>query len=91
MREAPYSISTSFNDSQLIKKGVQIRDLHSMSFHPRHFIGDCSGIVGKTNVEDSVLGVNKGPNMRVFNDGGKTYVTLSGLEDVVGAFKKKQV
>lgn len=78
-RRAPtYSISSSTNAPPPVKLGVQIRVPPPMAFHPQHFIGDPSSHTTSAP-------------MKVFSEGGKKFVTLSGLNKDVAAKKKKQV
>ncbi|KAH6825752.1 hypothetical protein C2S53_006858 [Perilla frutescens var. hirtella] len=59
--------------------GIQIRAPSPMSFHPNEFVGGAGGVSkGKEIVQES---------MNVFKEGGKKYVTLSGLKS---ALKKKK-
>ncbi|KAH6829192.1 hypothetical protein C2S53_011762, partial [Perilla frutescens var. hirtella] len=68
----PYSISNSINATQSRQIGVHIRAPPSMSFHPHHFIGGPSSIVGASKGKEQ-------ESMKVFTQGGKKFVTLSSL------------
>ncbi|KAH6835396.1 hypothetical protein C2S53_003247 [Perilla frutescens var. hirtella] len=79
-KSAPNTIYSSINASQAPalqprQMGVNIRAPLAMSFHPQQFIGGPS------------IGAEQGKeanSMRVFNRGGKKFVTMSSLRDASG-------
>lgn len=82
---APYSVKSSINAPPPVQLGVNIRAPPPMNFNPQTFIGRHSPAVE----QNRDIGA-----MKVFNQGGKKFVTLSSLTEAaekgkMGLGKKK--